>query len=144
MMYYRPKYFDVEELVDPDTFKQYDKEFILKFFFDSRILYQIDLIREWFNKPVIINNWNFNGKFKYRGFRPFNCKEGSKYSAHKFGRAVDFDVVGLEPEFVRKEIIKNQKNMFFQYITRIEDKVNWVHIDCSNTNTKNGIVLFKP
>lgn len=142
MIYYKPIHFEIEELVDPITLKQYGKEFILKHFFDSRILYQIDLIRDWFDKPMIINNWCFNGKFKYRGFRPFNCKVGSKNSAHKFGRAIDFDIVGLTAEFVRKEIMRNQKQ--FPYITRMEDKVNWVHFDCVNENNKNGIILFKP
>lgn len=143
MIYYIPKYFKAEELVDPETYKNLGNK-SLEICFDNKILWQIDSIRDYFNKPIKVNNWHTKGKFKLRGYRPFDCTTGSLYSQHKFGRAFDFDVDGLEAEFVRNEIIKNQYLPTFKYITRIEDGVNWVHIDCQNTNRENGILLFKP
>lgn len=140
-MSYIPKHFITEELVDPITFKELGKR-ALEVCFDERILIQIDLIREYFNVPVTVNNWKTGGDFKDRGFRRSESYTGSQYSQHRFGRAIDFDVKDLTADVVRKEIIKNQNSYYFKYITRMEENVNWVHIDCMNSNYK-GIYLFK-
>jgi hypothetical protein len=139
-LFYKPKHIETVELVDKKTYQTY-KEQCLELFFDSRILCQLDSIREYFGKPIIINNWSWKGNFQFRGFRPFDCTVGSKYSQHKFGRAVDFDIEGFSAEEIRNQIIKNQHKEDFKYISRMEDNVSWVHIDCANTN-KNGIYLF--
>ncbi len=57
-------------------------------------------------------------------------KVGAKYSQHRFGRAVDFDVKGISAETVRNDIRKG----YFSEITCIEADVNWVHIDVRNAN----------
>jgi hypothetical protein len=40
--------------------------------------------------PIIINNWENGGQFKYRGYRPASCTEGAPNSAHKQGLGIDF------------------------------------------------------
>jgi hypothetical protein len=139
-MIFKPKYFKIQELVDPDTLTRYGEDYCWKTFFDKRLLIQIDLLREYFGKPITINNWNEGGEFKYRGFRQSNCTVGATNSQHRFGRAVDFDVQGLTADEVRKEICKFKYLPSFKFISRMEDLVTWVHIDCANTTE---LELFK-
>lgn len=130
------KFFKITEFVPQEIYNKFlDSSWML---LDARILYSIEQLRINLNKPIIVNNWKSGGEFRYRGFRPIEYK-CSQFSQHKFGRALDFDVVGMTAEEVRLYILKNQSK--YKYITRIEDKVNWVHIDCAN-GAWNGIYLF--
>jgi hypothetical protein len=142
-MIYIPKYFKIFELVDPDIYRLYDKR-AFEIFFDNRILWTIDQIRKYFGRPMYVNNWIYDGNLKYRGFRPFNCNIGAKFSQHRFGRAIDFDIDGMYSDEVRQEIKKNEHLDPFKFITRMETNVPWVHIDCGNYNKINGIRLFNP
>ena len=64
---YTPKYFKIEELVDPETFKlKGEKSLAL---LDSRILYSIDCIRKFLNKSITINNWATGGNRNWSGLR---------------------------------------------------------------------------
>jgi hypothetical protein len=141
MIYYKPKHFRIEELVPPEIMTVLKDESLLVM--DYRILKTIDIIREYLNKPVIINTWHVgNGNRLYCGFRPHHTTVGAQYSQHKFGRAVDCLIVGVkEYDSIRREILNHQNH--FSYITCIEDKVNWLHIDCRATDMQ-GIVLINP
>ena len=61
-------------------------------------------IRDYFGKPVTINNWHNLGKYEQSGFRRNNTLVGSKYSQHKFGRAIDIKITGVNPVEVQTEI----------------------------------------
>lgn len=141
MIYYQPKHFRAEELVPPEIMTELKTEALLVM--DYRILKTIDTLREYFNKPIIINTWHVGyGDRFYSGYRPFNLAIGARYSQHKFGRAVDCLIVGVKDyNYVRREILSNQNH--FSYVTCIEDKVNWLHIDCRATNVQ-GITLINP
>lgn len=131
-----PKFFTIKEFVPKDIYAKFgENSYIL---LDDRILQTAEQLRIITGKAVICNNWHNGGRFEYRGFRSPNypCAE---YSQHKFGRAIDIDVIGMTAEEVRQYILKNQDK--FPFITRLEDKVSWVHIDCANT-CQNGILLF--
>jgi hypothetical protein len=145
MKYYTSKHFCVQEYIPPEIYSEKGEKSIL--LMDDRILKTDDSIREFFNVPIIMNTW-WNDKlikqFKYRrnsGFRNFNCTEGSKYSQHKYGRASDKLLVGLNIKEVIKEIIKNRK--LFPYIAVIEDNVSWLHTDCRCLDETN-IRLINP
>jgi hypothetical protein len=142
--YYKCKYFQPYELVSKDVYYKFGDNSI--WFIDVRILITLDNIKEYFgiDKSIIVNNWYWDKKLQFRGFRPIDCKEGSEYSQHKFGRAVDFNIIGLNDNDVRKEIIKNQHIPSFKYITTMEDftDMNWIHIDC-RTRPEKGITVFK-
>lgn len=133
------RHFIIKELISPEIWVMDGEQSISHM--DKELLISIDQIRDFFNRPVIVNNWHNGGKFKYRGFRPKDCKIGAKNSMHKLGQAIDFDVVGLTAEEVRGEIIKHRE--LFPYVTRIEAGVNWIHIDNKKT-FKNEIILFNP
>jgi len=131
-----PKYFTIKEFVPKAIYEKFgENSYILM---DDRILQSTEQLRILTGKPVICNNWHNGGKLEYRGFRPANYK-CAEFSQHKFGRADDLTVVGMEAEEVRQFILKNQDK--FPYIRAMEDKVPWVHIDCRHT-LQNGIFLF--
>lgn len=138
-MWHDLRHFGVKELVPPSVYNALGEKSII--LMDWRILYTLDSAREIFNAPIIVNNWHTGGKFTQRGFRD-DVNTGAKYSQHRYGRAVDFDVKGVSAEEVRKEIIRNQNN-YFSHITVLESDVKWVHMDCRNSD-KEGIVLIKP
>jgi hypothetical protein len=105
-----------------------------------------------YNSPVeiVINNWHKDGKLQFRGYRPDSCPIGAKFSQHKKGNAIDFNVCVdgqlKSDEEIRKIIIANCKE--FTFLTRIESgTVGWVHVDCfSAQNRKKGdaFIIFKP
>lgn len=136
---YKCKYFKIEELVSKNMYEKYgDRCWEL---FDPRILESIDEIRQLFKQPITVNNWHIGGRFQYRGFRESECKEGSEFSQHRFGRAIDFDIKNILSSQARQGIIKYYKE-WFPYIKYVEDDVNWNHIDCRNSKY-DGIHLFK-
>jgi hypothetical protein len=141
---YQSKYFKTEEYVDPATFSKIGRSAIG--LIDVRILWTMDKIKEFFgNNTVIINNWLWKGNRKFCGYRPYNCNVGAAFSQHKFGRAVDFLITSMDATIIRKEILSNQNNEAFQYITAMEDfrDMDWVHIDVRNFDRTNGIFVFR-
>lgn len=136
MNIYQPKHFITKEFVPPEVYRSLGERSLLVM--DYYVLKTADAIREWFNLPVIINDWCFGGKLKYRGFRPCVCKVGAKYSQHRFGRAIDLTVRGLIAEEVRQEILCHPDH--FSHINAIEKDVSWVHVD--SRCITDGPVLF--
>ena len=63
----KSKHFRIEELVSEKVFKKYGQkawEFI-----KPEIILFLDEIREYYGKPVIVNNWLYGGELKQRGLR---------------------------------------------------------------------------
>lgn len=89
---------------------------------------------------------NDHKSFNLRGWRPADCKIGAKFSQHKKGNAVDFDVYlngkRVPAESIRTLLINNHAKV--STLTRLEAGTNWVHADCKETGITNGIVVFKP
>jgi hypothetical protein len=123
MKQYIPIHFTWQELMPSAEYAHY-----WLILMDDRILMTLDAIRMHYKRPVHVNNWHLGGKFSLRGFRPMTGKVGAKFSQHRFGRAVDFDVDGIPAEQVRNDI----RSGLFPLITCIEADVNWVHIDVRN------------
>lgn len=131
---YIPKYFQIKELVPPETYNLVQGLPNPWIIFDERLLWTLDQIRSLFGKPITVNNWATKGDLKYRCFRPQTYKSCALYSQHFYGRAVDFDVKGLSADQVRKEIIYRRKEEpAFQFINGLEINVPWVHIDLRNS-----------
>ena len=139
--YYCPQHFQVKELVPYATWKAHGDSSLM--FLDERLLRTLDLIREWFGRPMIVNNWHDGGKFEYRGYRPPDCTIGASESQHRFGRACDFDIEGLSADAARKIIMDHQYDPAFQFIKRIELGTSWVHIDLANVDSAT-IYTFTP
>lgn len=132
-------YFDIRELVPPHIYRLYGDKSV--WFIQSHVLESIELIREHFNKPMSINNWHKGGSLLNRGYRSPYSKVGSKYSQHKLGNAIDFNIKGVSSDDVFEEIIKE----FSKFnITTIEDKhfaTSWTHIDFRNTFSDDLLIV---
>ena len=142
--YYKPKHFITQEFVDKNTYSIRGEDSINNI--DTRMLITMDRIREYFDKPITINNWKWGGDRSWSGLRTKDSKNFSQYSQHTFGRAIDFVMKGISAQEVRDEIKSHQDNKAFEFITRMEefDGMQWIHIDCKNWNREDGIYVFKP
>jgi len=139
MKYYTPQNFSVQEFVPRRVFEERGESAILAM--DDRILRAADAIRGYFGRRVTVNNWQWGGDRQFSGFRDTKCPIGTAYSQHRFGRAVDMIIDSIPAGEVRAEIVANPE--CFPGITRMEDGVSWVHIDCAPIE-HDGIYLFKP
>lgn len=140
-------FFNIEELVCKDVYQHFKEK--AWDFFDPRLLENLLFIRIGLDKPVWVNSWKVGGGYSERGFRCNLCKlvkektqKGLIYvSAHMEGMAVDFTVSGMSAEDVRTWIKAHSELM--PYPCRIEDGVNWVHLDVRNDGKKGRVVTFK-
>jgi hypothetical protein len=140
--FYKCLHVDIRQLVDPETFATLgDRCWGL---FDDKLLSTIDRLQNRYNHQMVINTWHKKAPnpFRYRGFRSSDCTVGAKLSSHRRGQAIDFDVVGMTAEQVRKDIRDNIENLDIMFITQVENNVNWVHI--STANVPNRIQWINP
>ncbi len=144
--YYKPTYFELQELVDPQTY--IDNGELAWLFLDARLLITLDRLREKYG-PMIVNTWslsNYDGKYlRFRGYRPRTYNSGAAYSQHRHGRAMDVNFVRITVEQVRADIMDDPNDPAFEYITGLELDVNWLHFECTNWDKKTlGLRLYKP
>lgn len=145
-MTYRPQYFKLYELVCPEVYNKFGD--MAWQFLDDRTVITMDWIRRTLNRPITINTWHDGGEFDERGLRCIQCKivhdkclQGQIYvSPHILGKAYDFDVEGMDAAEVRVWIAINKEKL--PYPIRLENNVNWVHLDTENTGVK--LQLFNP
>jgi len=135
---YIPVHFQAWELVPIDIYELMgDQSFIL---LSTQLLITIDQIRNFFNSRMTINDYKNGGDHHFRGFRHALCLIGGKESQHRFGNAADGIIEGVPADKARKAIIANAED--FPYLTRMEEGVPWLHIDCKSMDEP-GIHLFK-
>lgn len=101
-------------------------------YMDSRIVNCIRYIRTVLNKPININNVVYDA----RTLRLQSSKNYSTYSDHSYGRAIDFDVEGMNSldvqRFITKDIVTSTELKKLG-LTGIEDGTEgWTHITCAN------------
>jgi hypothetical protein len=127
---YQLIHFKVQEFVDKDTYNKRGDASISCI--DWRMLWTMDSIRDYFRKPITINNWHIGKEREWSGIRFVESQYYSKLSQHSFGRAIDFIVSGIDSAEVRKTIRDNPNEDAFKYITTLEDfsGMSWIHIDC--------------
>ena len=56
MRFYRPKHFTIDELVPPDFLETAGEERAW-LSIDPRILWTLDAIRDYYKRPISLNNW---------------------------------------------------------------------------------------
>ena len=137
------KYFKLEELVDRETFEtQGEKAWSL---FNPIALIALDNLREYFGVSIMINNWAKGGTMQWRGYRSPQCPIGAVHSQHRKGNAFDCSISKHDAGMARAIILAYQENELLRNITRLEDKVSWVHFDCAPLpEGKKRIYLFQP
>lgn len=140
---YKTKYFQLKELVHPALLKSIS-ETILWQMFDDRLLKCADLIREKYGACTV----NASGLVDC-GLRDWTSKIGAKYSAHKFGRALDIHIREIELKYagdkagkaeaynkVRQELLKDSR---FDCLS-FENNISWLHVDSYNRSNR----LYNP
>ena len=138
------KNFLIQELVPEIIWKRYGEN--SRWFISKEMVEIIQKIRNRYGKSITVNNWYFDGRLQYRGYRPPMTEIGSMYSQHKLGQALDFNVEDYEPGEVYADIITHQDLFLGIGVTTIEDleyTPTWTHID--RRNTKLGrLLIIKP
>jgi hypothetical protein len=130
-MQYRCEYFHYEELVDPTTAaKRGEKSWQL---LDDRLLMSLDWLRNRYG-ACTVNNYRSGGDRKWSGLRTQNSPWYSPYSQHSFGRAADCIFKHVTAEEVRSDILREEFDVDFQYITSFEEDTSWLHIDVRNVD----------
>lgn len=125
----------ITEVVSQDVYNKFGINAV--WFLDHRIINVVEWLRVYFNKPVILNNWYNGGKIEHAGYRTPDCRIGAKFSQHKFGRALDFNIQDFQPEVIRNFIRKQFPMLRNLGLSAMEkDTPSWVHIDCRYTGLK--------
>jgi len=121
------EHFDIEEFVPRGIFDQYGAKSI--WYIDQQLIEGAEWLRSHFNAPITINNWHTGGKFQERGFRVPTTTTGARFSQHKFGRAIDFNVQGMTSDGVAKELIGLAHTSHFTTIEDPKFTQGWTHLD---------------
>ena len=137
-MYYKCRYFRIEELVPKNLHTQFGEDCWQ--FFNPLALEALDNVRIYFDRPVTVNTWLWGGNLQLRGLRPPGTSVGAAYSLHKFGGAFDFDVWEMLAGEVRQVILDNQDQPAFENINCLEADVSWVHMDVRNVEDRIKLV----
>ena len=122
--------FSLHEFIPKQQYEELGERSII--LMDQRIFQIAQTLRNKFG-TIIINDWYWEGKREYSGWRPSHYHIGAKYSQHKFGRAIDCITRECTAEEARAQIKKNEAYWYQQGIRCIENKVSWLHIDVRNT-----------
>ena len=121
-------HFKVKELVPKVCYERWG-ELSLRYM-DSRIIACLNYIREVVQKPINVNNAQFDA----RTLRTQASNNYSTWSGHSFGRCIDFDVVGMDSLDVQRLITKDiihSAELKKLGLTAIEDATKgWTHISC--------------
>lgn len=142
---YIPTHFKLYELVPPELYEHVDHS-VLWGQFDSRELWTADALREKYGS-CIINDWYWGGSFVESGLRLPNTTTGVQYSQHKRGAATDKKFMDISVEDILKDLKENPGDPAFKYITTVEQThkgktPTWLHTDCRNWESYNGIVFL--
>ncbi len=141
------KYFDIRELVCPDAHRKFGE--IAWQFFRPQLLETLLIIRRDILKTgMTVNNWSSGGQFGQRGLRCNLCQivrdnstKGLIYlSAHCEGAAIDFDNKIYTAEQTRGIIADHADLLPFPI--RLEQNVNWCHIDVYDSGSNKKVNYF--
>ena len=137
------KNFRIEEFIPPEVFNTYAHKSI--WFLDPVMFELAEFVRNFYDKPMRINNWLWGGAFRYRGFRTHKSGVGAEFSQHKFGRAFDFDIEGESPEQIQHDILNNELLFMEHGLRALElDTDTWTHMDIRNTQMDKIMLVPNP
>lgn len=128
---YKPKFFQIEELVGPDFFAANQARGDMMFMaFDPLALITLDRLRGRFG-PCVVNNWQQGGAFRESGLRDMGTSTGAALSQHKFGRAFDCKFRNVTPAEVWADLQADASQACYEFMQRIEagTGMTWFHFD---------------
>lgn len=140
-MIYRPRHFQLYELIPPEIFEARGEaawELL-----DTRLLVVLDRIRDFFG-PVRVNDWYWGGNYRESGLRAADSRTGARYSQHKYGRAADLKFAQTTPQEVYARILAEPEDFpGLTTLEHIEATPSWLHVDVRN-NPQPGIRVVRP
>lgn len=137
-------YFRLEEFIPKEVYNRFGDNSI--WFVDKRIIDLANFVRSRFGKSMTINNWHSGGNLNNRGFRTPDSAVGGQFSQHKFGRAFDFNIAGVTPQEIYKDLLANSSLYIKAGLTTAEDIAytpNWTHFDIRE-HKEQGLKIVKP
>ncbi len=145
MALYVPKHFELHELLSPVIHGKVKHRRAAWQIFDVYCLVTNDRLRERYG-PITINNWFWDGEFRFSGFRPENCPEGASLSVHKRGAAFDLKFRDVTADEVRTDLKDSPGLPCFEYVHRVEEfkGMSWFHYDRGNVVPGSPVVFFNP
>jgi len=122
--------FVIQEFVPKRVYEIFGENSI--WLIDPRIVAFCQWLRDYMQKPIIINNWHRAGQYDESGYRDPTSDTGAHFSQHRSGRAVDIKVEGHLPETIRQIVRLNYDTLIVKFgISTIEkDTPTWCHVDC--------------
>jgi hypothetical protein len=141
MRYWELQHFTAQEFLPQAIFAKYGIAGLEAM--DARILWTLDQLRNTFNVPITVNNWDAGGEFDQRGYRtdPALLAQ-TPLSQHRFGRACDFQIASTTPDQFRKMVADGGLKNELAFITHIENATpDWIHIDCRMSPSQD-IIFF--
>ena len=139
-------HFKVQEFVPEMVYRKYGPEKCLKWFINPEVVLMVKRIREYFEAPIIGNDWYTGGRLNYRGYRPVRTNQGAKYSQHGICKAFDFNVRGKSAGQVFTEIVDNQGAFWRMGVRVVEDirkTPTWTHVDIRYTGLINKLLTVE-
>ncbi len=139
--------FNVKELVSR-RIHDHQKNYALGYIRPT-LIRAIHFLRVYSDSPMYINTWayqNAPGNFEHRGFRELESI-GAKYSRHKYGMAVDFNITGMSSDEVNDHILAHQADFLSFGFTTIENKAfttTWTHLDIRYTGLPTTMLVVNP
>ncbi len=109
---------------------------------DDDLLQGIDWLRARYGSAIINNYAYGHGNYEWSGLRlnvP-ECPVYSEGSMHSVGKAADIKFKDCTADEIRQDL---KRIKVVPWITRLEDKVGWLHCDVKPTN-QDEIYLFNP
>ena len=141
MRSYRPRHFDLRELVSPDIYMSRGQaawELI-----EPRLLVAADKLRDRFGATTV-NNWHLGGSYSQSGLRDPVTGVGARLSQHKRGAALDCKFKDTTPQAVYAYLLEHADE--FEEITVLEDIAatpTWLHVDV-RAGDWDGIRIVRP
>lgn len=143
-MIYKPENFIIQELVPQKVFEaRGEKAWEL---LNPKMLYSIQEIREYTGNQVVLNDYAWNGNRQNQCLRTSDFYDDLSFSQHLSGSAADPLIGEMGPDESRELIIYMKKQGKLEFVTAMEDVVNWLHIDCRPCERLNefGLFIFEP
>lgn len=125
------KYFIIEELVPQIVIDTLGRDYAW-WTLDPRLVLSINEYRQFIGRSCTINNYKWGGNRQFSGlrFEDFYTDGKKHFSQHFYGRAGDLIVEDLDAQSAREAVKDMKKLGKLQYITTIEENVDWLHMDC--------------
>ena len=117
---------------------------------DIRLLIDLDNLRLNLGLPVIVNNaMREQSGLRDLGFYKTASKYFASWSMHKYGKAIDFKVIGMPAWEVRKHIIENKEK--YPSLTFLEvgplaggEDMTWTHISSQTLLDGDDMLFWSP